>query len=75
MVSKLGSLELLEDRINSYDCAMILLHKNKIYHSSTIKFHLDNHVIVKRNFFLLEKQVVVSCDRDNVLDQVMWTLL
>ena len=70
MVSKLGSIKLLEDIIKSYNCARILLHKDKIYHSCSIKFHRANHVVVKRKFVLLEKQVVVSCDPENLLDQV-----
>ena len=70
VVSKICSIELLEERINSYGCARIRLHKDKIYHSCTIKFHLANRVVVKPKMFLLRKQVVVSCDQENVLDKV-----
>ena len=35
-----------------------------------LKFHLANRVVVKPKMFLLRKQVVVSCDQENVLDKV-----
>ena len=70
VVSNIGTLKHLEDKIKSYDCARIRLHKDNIYHSCTIKFHLANSVVVNNKFVLLEKQVVLSCEQENFLDQV-----